>query len=179
MKQAVHWRNRFMTTRIQHYIAVGVTAAALAAGTQTLLFAQDQPTPGRRPGFGGPPPGGGPGPGMRMRGPGGPGFPGLDLTDEQKAQITQIHESHADEFKAARDKVQAAHAGMGKLLDADTIAESAIRAKSAEIAAADAELIILNAKVRKASEQVLTAEQLAQLKQRREDGPGPRMRRPQ
>ena len=57
---------------------------------------------------------------------------------------------------------------------------TAIRAKSQEAAAAQADAMILNAKIRKESLQILTADQLAKLKERRDqrpDGP-PRQRRP-
>lgn len=178
-----------MTTRLKYYIAAGVAAAALAAGTQMLL-AQDQQSQPRRPGFGGPPPGGPGMPGMRMRGPGGPGglmgpmgfgpgFRGLDLTDDQQAQLKQIADSHREEFQAAAEKARAAHEGMRALIEAETIDEAAIRAKSADVAAAQAELMILNAKVRKESLQVLTSEQQAKLKELRDSRPGPRQRRGQ
>ena len=127
------------------------------------------------------------------RGPGGPGGPmgfgpgfrELDLTDAQKDQLKQIAESHRDEFRAAGEKARAAHDGMQALMEADQIDENAIRAKSQEIAAAEADVMILNAKVRQQSMQVLTAEQLAKLKELRANRPGPggpggpRQRRPQ
>ena len=67
---------------------------------------------------------------------------------------------------------------MQALVEADALDESAIRAKSAEIAAAEADVMILNAKVRQESMQVLTSEQLAKLKELRDSRPGPRMRKP-
>ena len=116
---------------------------------------------------------------MRRGGPMGlGGFRGLDLTDEQKAQLKQITDSHAAEFRAVRDKSRAAHDGMHELVTAETIDEAAIRAKSAAIAAAEADMLILNAKIRKESMQILTAEQLAKLKQQRESR-GQRQRKPQ
>jgi Spy/CpxP family protein refolding chaperone len=172
-----------MTTRFKTYVAAGAAVLTLAAGAPMLLAQNEQPQR-RGPGFGGPPPGGPGGPGMRMRGPGGPGFGfrGLDLTDDQQEQLKRIAESHRDEVRAAGEKVRAAHQAMRALTDADTIDEAAIRAKSAEIGAANAEMMILQAKIRKESMQVLTSEQLAKLKERREAGPGqrgPRQRRPQ
>jgi len=111
----------------------------------------------------------------------GPGFRELDLTDDQKAQLKSIAESHRDEFKAAGDKARAAHDGMQALLEADAVDEAAIRAKSAEVAAAEADMMILNAKVRHESLQLLTSEQQAKLKELRDSRPGPgpmRQRRP-
>ena len=114
-----------------------------------------------------------------MRGPGGPmgpmgfgpGFRELDLTDDQKAQLKSIAESHRDEFRAAGEKARAAHDGMQALVDADNLDENAIRVKSAEVAAAEADVMILNAKVRKESMAVLTAEQQAKLKELRSQRP--------
>jgi periplasmic protein CpxP/Spy len=172
-----------MTTGFKTSIAAGVAVMALAVAAPVFVSAQ-QDQPSRGPGMGrpmGPGPGG---PGMRMRGPGGPGglgFRGLDLSDDQKEQLKKIADSHQAEFKAVGEKTRAAHEGMRALMDADTIDESAIRAKSQEVAAAQAEAMILNAKVRKESLQILTADQLAKLKERREarpDGP-PRQRRGQ
>ena len=107
----------------------------------------------------------------------GPGFRELDLTDDQRAQMKSIAQSHRDEFKAAGEKSRAAHDGMQALLEADTIDEAAIRAKSTEVAAAEADVMILNAKVRLESLQILTPEQLAKLKElrsSRQNGQRPR-----
>ena len=171
-----------MTTRIKTMIAAGA-AVAMLAGAAPLVTAAGQDQPQRREGQGMRGPGGpGGGPGMR-RGPGGPGFGGpefrnLDLSDDQKAQLKKIRDARQAEFKAAFDKMGAARQGMRQLLEADSINEGAIRAKSQEVAAAEAELAILNAKLRKESMQILTAEQLAKLKERGENR-GPRQRRGQ
>ena len=145
-----------MTTRFKTVLAAGFVAIAMA-GTAHALMAQDAPH--RR---------GGPG-GERMRGPGafGPEFRGLDLTDDQRAQLRKIREARQSEFKAAGEKLGAARQGMRALIDADTINEPAIRAKSADVAAAEAEVAILNAKVRAESLQILTSEQQAKLKELR------------
>ena len=108
----------------------------------------------------------------------GPGFRELDLTDDQKTQLKSIADSHRDEMRAAGEKLRAAHEGMRALVEGDAIDESAIRAKSVEIAAADADMMILNAKVRQESLQVLTSEQQQKLKELRDSRGGPRMRRP-
>ena len=153
-----------MTTRIKTMIAAGAAAVMLAGGAPLVLADQAQPPQERR----GP---GAPGErGMRvMRGPGfgGPEFRNLDLSDDQRAQLRKIREAREAEFKAAGDKLGTAHQGMRALLEADSINEGAIRAKSQEVAAAEADLMILNAKVRQDSMQVLTSEQLAKLKEQR------------
>ena len=157
-----------MTKTLKVSLAAGFVAAVLAAGS-ALVVAQGGQMPRRGPamGRGGPPPGG-------MRGPGGPGGPmgmgigpgfrELDLTDEQKAQVTSIVDSHQAEFKAVGEKMHAAREGMQALLEADTLDEAAVRAKSVEVAAAEADAAILGAKVRTQTVQVLTSEQLAKLK---------------
>ena len=158
-----------MTKTLKVALAAGFVAAVLAAGS-ALVVAQDGQMPRRGPamGRGGPPPGG-------MRGPGGPGGPmglgigpgfrELDLTDEQKAQVTSIVDSHQAEFKAVGEKLHAAREGMQALLEADTLDEAAVRTKSVEVAAAEADAAILGAKVRTQTVQVLTSEQLAKLKE--------------
>jgi len=145
-----------MTTRFKTSLAAGLMAIAMA-GAAPALMAQDAPQ--RK---------GGPR-GERMRGPGafGPELRGLDLTDDQRAQMRKIREARQSEFKAAGEKLGAARQGMRGLIEADAINESAIRAKSAEVAAAEAEWAILNAKVRAESMQVLTSEQQAKLKELR------------
>jgi Spy/CpxP family protein refolding chaperone len=154
-----------MTTRFKTTMAAGVAAVMLASAAP-VVFAQDQPQQQqqRRRGPGGP---GIDGPrGMR----GGPGmeFRGLDLTDDQRAQLRKIREARQNEFKAAGEKIRAAREGMRQLMEADSINEPAIRSKAAEVAAAEAEVAILNARVRQESLQILTADQQAKLKELRE-----------
>lgn len=161
-----------MTNRFKTTIAAGA-AALMLAGATPLLLAQDQPQqPQQRQRRGGP---GVDGPhGLR----GGPGmeFRGLDLTDDQRAQLRKIRDARQSEFKAAGEKLRAAREGMRRLIEADSINESAIRSKSQEVAAAEAEVAILNAKVRAESLQILTSEQQAKLKELRASRPGPRRR---
>ena len=167
-----------MTTRIKTMFAAGAAALMLAGAAPLVMAEQGQPQQRQqRRGPGGPD-------GMRaMRG--GPGFGGLqfrnlDLTDDQKAQLKKIRDARQAEFKAAFEKIGTARQGMRQLLQADAINEGAIRAKSQEVAAAEADLAILNAKLRKESMQILTAEQLAKLKERAEKrGERQRQRRPQ
>lgn len=164
-----------MTKRFKISLAAALAVVTMATAAPMLMAAtsakatvpgQDQPQRRQGPGMGGPRgPGGGPG----MRGGGplgfGPGFRELDLTDDQKAQLKTIADRHRGELQAAGQKVGAARQSMRALVDGDAINEGAIRAKSAEIAAAEADLMILNAKVRQESMQVLTSEQLAKLKE--------------
>ena len=154
-----------MTNRIKSSLAIGVVAL-LVAGLGSLALAQDgqMRRRGPGPGIGGPPPGG-PGPMGRMRGgPMIPGLGGLDLTEAQQGQVKSIMDSHQNEFRAAGEKVGAAREAMRTLIQADPIDESAIRAKSVEVAAAEADAAILHAKARAEVFGILTPEQLAKVK---------------
>lgn len=158
-----------MTKTVKVSLAAGFVAVVLAAGS-ALVMAQDGQMPRRGPGsgMGGPPAGGmrGPGGPMGPMGMGiGPGFRELDLTDEQKAQVKSIVDSHQAEFKAVGEKMHTAREGMQALIEADTLDEAAVRAKSVEVAAAEADAAILGAKIRTQTLQVLTSEQLAKLKE--------------
>jgi periplasmic protein CpxP/Spy len=157
-----------MTTRFKTSLAAALAVVTMAAAAPMLMAdtsakatvsGQDQPERRQGPG----------GPGMRRGGPMGfgPGFRELDLTDDQKAQLKTIADSHRAEFEAVGKKIGAAREGMRALVEADSINEGAIRAKSAEIAAAEADQMILNAKVRQESMQVLTSEQLQKMKELR------------
>lgn len=159
-----------MTNRIKITLAAGLVALTVAA-MAPLAMAQDEPARrrGPGPGFGGPPPGGPGMPGMR----GGPmmGLGGLDLTEAQQGQVKSIVDSHQAEIRAAGQKIGAAREAMRTLLEADQIDESAIRAKSMEVAAAEADAAIIQARVRHEIFGLLTAEQLQKAK---ENGPRPR-----
>jgi Spy/CpxP family protein refolding chaperone len=169
-----------MTTRFKTSLAAALAVVTIATAAPMLL-AQDQPQRRQGPDFGGPPPDGPGGPGMRRGGPMGfgPGFRALDLTDDQKAQLKTIADSHRAEFEAAGQRIGAAREAMRALAEGDSINEGAIRAKSAEVAAAEADLMILNAKVRQESMQVLTSEQLQKMKELRASREGQaRQRKP-
>ena len=169
---------RFKTSRLrQGYGGQAIAAAVMAVvigAAAPVVFGQDTPQEQqhqqRRRGPGGP------GMGGPMRGPG-LMFRGLDLTDDQQAQLRKIREARQSEFKAAGEKLHAAREGMRALIEAATINEPAIRAKAADVAAAEAEVAILNARVRQESLQILTAEQQQKLKEFREQRGGPMKQR--
>jgi len=163
-----------MTTPVNR-IVLGAGAALLAVGVAAGAFvhAQDQNT--NRPprsfmGPGGPDWSGGPGR------PGGPGRMGgpmgmlpmlgreLNLTDTQRDQIKAIADSHKDEWKSLADRERAARTAVNDLVMADTIDEAAIRQKSAEVAAVDADAAVARAHAHAEVSQILTADQKAQLK---------------
>jgi Spy/CpxP family protein refolding chaperone len=158
-------------------LTLGAGLIAVGVGAGAYLHAQDgntnqQPPPFRR-GMG---PGGPGGPG-RFGGPGGPmGMlpmlgPGLGLTDAQRDQIKGIADAHKDEWKALADRERAAHIALDAAIAADTVNEVAIRQKSAEAAAVDADVAVARAHARAEVFQILTADQKTQLK---EHAPGQR-----
>jgi len=94
----------------------------------------------------------------------------LNLTDTQRDQIKAIADSHKDEWKSLADRERAARTAVNDLVMADTIDEAAIRQKSAEVAAVDADAAVARAHAHAEVSQILTADQKAQLKQRRRQG---------
>jgi Spy/CpxP family protein refolding chaperone len=119
-------------------------------------------------------------------GPGGPGMGPmgmigrmvgrLGLSDAQKDQVKTIMQSHADEFKALAGRAGTAHGALEQVMMADTVDDGAIRQKSADVAAVEADMAVAGAHVKAEVLQILTAEQKDQLKklasERRPGGPG-------
>jgi periplasmic protein CpxP/Spy len=150
-----------MITRMTR-VGLGIGAAVIAVGIAGGAAAADQNTndgQGRfRAGRMGP----------RQGGPGPAGFVGplqrLGLTAAQRDQVKSIVDSHADELKALAERGRTAHAGLREAVDADAVNDAAIRQKSAEVAAVQADMAVARAHVRAEVLQVLTAEQREQLK---------------
>jgi len=164
-----------MTKILKTSLVAGCVALVVATGS-ALVMAHNEQLPRRvGPGIGGPPPGGpmggprrGPGGPIGPMGLGGPEFRELDLTDDQRGQIKAIIDSHQPELKVAAEKIGEAWEAMRQLLEAESLDEPAVRAKSLDVAAADADAAILNAKIRTKTLAVLTAEQQQKLKELRE-----------
>jgi periplasmic protein CpxP/Spy len=166
------------TTMMRRSLAGMFGAAAVAAVVTTgVVHAQTQDGAGapaagvERRGPGGP--GGRGGPGHVGRGFGGPMamLRQLDLTDEQRAQVRQVMDSHRDELRAIGERVMAAHGAQRAAVTAPQFDEQAVRTRAAELAAAEADAAVLQAKVHSEVFAVLTPEQqakAAQLKAQRE-----------
>lgn len=167
-------------TRVGLGIGAALIGIGLAAGVATATQNTNGQEPPFRGGRMGPPP----------MGPGGPGGPGrmgpmgligpmmerLGLSDAQKDQVKTIMQSHADELKALADRAGAAHHALDQVMMADAVDDGAIRQKSADVAAVDADMAVASAHVRAEVVQVLTAEQKDQLKKimaRRQERGGP------
>jgi periplasmic protein CpxP/Spy len=156
-----------MTSTVKR-ITLGAFAGLLAIGLGAGAFvhAQDQTTDRpQRPFRGGP------------GGFGGPGMPGgpmgmlpmlgreLNLTDAQKDQIKAIAASHKDEWQALFDRERTARDGLNAAVTADTVNDSLVRQKSAEVATVEADAAVARAHAHAEVLQILTADQKAQLKE--------------
>jgi Spy/CpxP family protein refolding chaperone len=149
---------------------VGAAALVAVAGT-ALVHAQAQGTPAPQERQAGPRGPGGPGGPwghgrFGRRGPGGPMgdlglLRGLDLTEDQRAQVRQIMQGHRDEFRAVGERLQAAHRAQQDAVEATPFDENAVRARAADVAAIQADAVVLRAKVRSDVFAVLTPEQQA------------------
>jgi periplasmic protein CpxP/Spy len=171
-----------MTTRASVSLGLGAALfAALIASAAGRAFAQNT--------------GGNPGPFMQQRGgPGGPGRPGgpggpmgalgvfgpmmrqLNLTEDQQQRLRGIAESHRDEMRTLDERNRPAHEALQQAITSGTVDEGTIRARSAEVAAGEAEMAILQARIYSEAIQVLTPDQQAQLKklqaEMKDHGPG-------
>jgi Spy/CpxP family protein refolding chaperone len=156
-------------------IGLGIGAALIAVGMAAGVMAATQNTSGDQPPFRGGP-----------MGPGGPGRMGpmgllgpiqrLGLSDTQKDQAKAIMQAHAEEFKAIGERARAAHIALDQAVMADPVDDAAIRQKSSEAAAVDADMAVASAHARAEVFQILTPEQREQLKKfaaAREERGGP------
>ena len=95
------------------------------------------------------------------------GLRGVELTDAQKEQLRSIRESHKQEFEQVGARLREAHQGLATAVDAQTVDEATIRARSTTLATALADEAILRAKVRAEVQGILTAEQLQKMQERK------------
>ncbi|MGE3512677.1 MAG: Spy/CpxP family protein refolding chaperone [Vicinamibacterales bacterium] len=149
-----------MTTYTKRFgLWAGAALVALSVGS-TFVHAQN--TSGR------------PGPFMGRGGPAGRGGPGafgpmllrrLNLTEAQREQVKSALDSHRDEMRALADKAFEARKGLRAAIAADSFDESAVRARSAEVATIEADMAVLQARVHQEVWQLLTPEQQKQAKE--------------
>jgi len=155
-------------TRQRIALAAGAALLAVAA-TGAGLYAAVQNT--------------NPGPAPFMRGwTGGPGGRGgfggpmgllamfgrqLNLTDPQKEQIKNIAASHRDEWKALADRERTARQALNQAMTAESVDEGLIRARSAEVAAVQADVAVARARAHAEVFKILTPEQKAKVQEMR------------
>ena len=101
----------------------------------------------------------------------------LNLTDAQRDQVKSVVEAHQTDMKAVGDRAFAAHQALEAAITADTVDESAIRARSADVATVEADMAVMRAQIRAEVWQILTPDQQqqaktlqAQMEQRMENG---------
>jgi protein CpxP len=160
-------------------VGLGIGVAALAIGVVAGVYAaaQDQNSSGgHRPPFGrrGP---GGPGGLVGRGGPQGPmGLLGpialgaLDLTDAQETQMRTLVEAHRASTNPLVERAATARQGLDAAVMASTVDEGTIRARSAELAAAEADLAVARARLHADILKILTPEQRTRLEQMRARG---------
>ena len=158
-------------------LTLGAGLIALGVSAGAYVHAQDQNTNPQGPPFRGRGMGPG-GPGRGPSGPGGPGGPGgpmgmlpmlgpqIGLTDAQRDQVKGIADAHKDEWKALADRGRAAHMTLDDLITADAVDEAAIRQRSAEAAAVEADVAVARAHAHAEVWQILTADQKTQVRAR-------------
>jgi Spy/CpxP family protein refolding chaperone len=92
----------------------------------------------------------------------------LDLSEEQRTQLHALFESQKEETAPLREQMRAAHAVLAERVHADELDEAAIREAAAALAPIEAELAVARARGFQQLRQILTEEQLAQLKEMHE-----------
>lgn len=140
-----------------HFLTVGVLAGSLALGV--AAFAQGPGGAGGRVGrFGAAGPGGFRGPGAAI------GLPvrELNLSDAQQDQIRDIVQRHRDEMRTAQDHLRTARDAQRKAVETVPVDEGAIRAMTQQLADAETEAAILQARVHSEVWSILTADQQEQ-----------------
>jgi len=158
-----------MTRRLKRFAtAVGATVLTVGLAGAAYVSAQNSRSGapvGRQ--------GGGFGPGRGRGGPGGPGgilgpaFERLDLSDAQKARVKEILDSHQNDLRTLGTRSMTAHQALDTATTSDSFDEAAVRTRSAELAAIDADMAVMRARVYNEVYQLLTPDQQKQLKQLR------------
>ncbi|MCI0486617.1 MAG: Spy/CpxP family protein refolding chaperone [Blastocatellia bacterium] len=93
----------------------------------------------------------------------------LNLTDDQKAQLKQIHESHRESTLALRKELRAKRQEVRQATQGEFFDEATVQQKLSEAASIEARLMGEQFKVRQESLSVLTVEQKTQLDQLRQE----------
>ncbi len=91
----------------------------------------------------------------------------LDLTDEQKASVKALFESHRDAMQAERDTLREARQALRLETQSETFNESAIRELSVKVHAIETDMAVARASLHNQILQLLTDEQQAELKEMR------------
>ena len=98
---------------------------------------------------------------------GGGMFKSIELSDAQKAQMKQLHESFAERTKGLREQLRANHAELRQANEGGTFNEALATQKLTEAAGLQAKLMGEEFKLHQDTLAILTPEQKTQLEQRR------------
>jgi Spy/CpxP family protein refolding chaperone len=90
-----------------------------------------------------------------------------DLTDAQREQTKAIADRHQPEIQPVMEQLRTAQAALDEAIVSNPSDEATIRLKSADVAAAEAELAVIRARIYSEVLTVLTPEQQQQLQEQR------------
>ena len=96
-------------------------------------------------------------------------FERLDLTDDQKEAVHNTMSEHREQTRALHDEKIARHRALGQAIHADRFDESEVRRASADLAAIDADLAVMKARMFQEINKVLTQDQRDRMKELIED----------
>ena len=96
------------------------------------------------------------------------GFRGVELTDEQKTRMQQIHQSFGERTKSLREQLRAKRQELRQAEQGATFNEAFAAQKLTEAAAIEAKLMGERFRLHQEALSVLTAEQKAQIEQRKQ-----------
>ena len=97
------------------------------------------------------------------------GLQQLGLSPDQQQQVKNTMAGHRDEFKALRDRSRNAHQAQQAAIEQVPVNEDLIRSTSTAVAAADADMAVLRAKVHEQVFSLLTPDQQTKAKQLQAD----------
>lgn len=93
----------------------------------------------------------------------------LNLSDAQREQVKQIVDSHKDDQKALGDRARAAREALELAATADSFDEGTLRARAADVAAVEADMVVMGGRIYAEVFQILTVDQQSQLKKMQAD----------
>jgi protein CpxP len=94
-------------------------------------------------------------------------FGQLDLTEAQRAQVRSLVEAHRAATAPVLERARTARQALHEAVTASAVDEAAIRARSAELASAEADLTVARARMHADVLKILTPEQRTELEQNR------------
>ena len=88
----------------------------------------------------------------------------LNLTDAQRDQVKNIVDSHRADLQVLGERFGTARRNLESVISADVTDEAAIRARAGDVAAVDADMAVMRARIRSQVFQILTPDQQTTLK---------------